>query len=76
MNDIIGNVAQELADHLDDLLDTEHGVTDYDGDGRSFPVTEVGDIVTGLGMANNAEEFVSFFAVVGGQRVQVTVSGA
>lgn len=74
MNDIIGNVAQELADHLDDLRDTEHGVTDYDGDGRSFPVTEVGDPEVDLGVANNAEGFVSFFTVVGGQRVRVTVS--
>jgi hypothetical protein len=70
MNDIIGNVAQELADHLDDLRDTEHGVTDYDGDARSFPVTEVGDAVLG------PHGSFSFFAVVNGHRVSVTVASA
>lgn len=72
MNDILGNVAQELADHLDDLRDTEHGVTDYDGDGRSFPVTEVGDAELCQGIPS--QPLVTFFAVVGGQRVRVTVS--
>lgn len=76
MNDIIGNVAQELADHLDDLRDTEHGVTDYDGDGRSFPVTEVGDAEVDRGLQTVFKPSVSFFAMVGGQRVRVTVANA
>lgn len=76
MNDIIGNVAQELADHLDDLRDTEHGVTDYDGDARSFPVTEVGDAEMDKGLATVFNPSVSFFAVVAGQRMRVTVSAA
>jgi hypothetical protein len=76
MNDIIGNVAQELADHLDDLRDTEHGVTDYDGDGRSFPVTEVGDAELDKGLGQIFAPSASFIAVVGGQRVRVTVANA
>lgn len=76
MNDIIGNVAQELADHLDDLRDTEHGVNDYDGDGRSFPVTEVTDAELDKGIETIFKSSVSFVAVVGGQRVRVTVANA
>jgi hypothetical protein len=76
MNDIIGNVAQELADHLDDLRDTEHGVTDYDGDGRSFPVTEVGDADIDKGLGRIFDPSVSFIAVVSGQRLRVRVSAA
>lgn len=76
MNDIIGNVAQELADHLDDLRDTGQGVPDFNGDCADFPVTEVGDPeydekVRGLGTSG-----VSFYAVVGGQRVKVMVTTA
>lgn len=76
MNDIIGNVAQELADHLDDLRDSEHGVTDYDGDGRSFPVTEVTDAELDRGFETLFRPSSSFIAVVGGQRLRVTVAGA
>jgi hypothetical protein len=76
MNDIIGNVAQELADHLDDLRGTEHGVTDYDGDGRSFPVTEVGDAEPDKGLSQVFAPSASFIAVVAGQRLRVTVVGA
>lgn len=76
MNDIIGNVAQELADHLDDLRDTEHGVTDYDGDGRSFPVTEVGDAELETRLRTFGGSGFSFMAVVGGQRVKVMVTNA
>jgi hypothetical protein len=75
VNDIIGNVAQELADHLDDLRETEHGVTDYDGDGRSFPVTEVGDSELDKGLATVFKPSASFTVVVAGQRLRVTVSG-
>lgn len=77
MNDIVGNVAQELADHLDDLRESSVGVGDQDDDGdREFPVTEVGDPeddekVRGLGTSG-----VSFYAVVGGQRVKVMVTAA
>jgi hypothetical protein len=76
MNDIIGNVAQELADHLDDLRDTEHGVTDYDGDGRSFPVTEVGDPKLETRQPPAGPSGVSLYAVVAGQRVKVMVGAA
>lgn len=74
MNDIIGNVAQELADHLDDLRDTGEGVTDYDEGDRSFPVTEVGDAEVVQRLRAFGGSAVAFVAVVGGQRVRVTVS--
>lgn len=74
MNDIIGNVAQELADYLDDLRDTGEGVTDYDEGDRSFPVTEVGDAEVDKGLATVFKPSCSFFAVVKGQRLRVTVA--
>jgi hypothetical protein len=67
MNDIIANVAQELADHLDDLRGTGEGVTNYN-EAEDHQVTDVGDAETDMN-----EGTVSFFAVVGGQRVLVTV---
>lgn len=77
MNDIIANVAQELADYLDDLRDTGEGVTNYNEDTglgaavEDHAVTEVGDAETDMN-----EGTVSFFAIVGGQRVLVTVGAA
>lgn len=73
MNDIIANVAQELADHLDDLRDTGENVPDHDGEDRSFPVSEVGDAEVQRG-SRSLGPSVGFFAVVSGRRVWVTVS--
>lgn len=75
MNDIIGNLAQELADHLEYLRGTEDGVTDHDGDARSFPITEVSDIELNKGLTTAPlAPAVTFFTTVAGQRMRVTVS--
>lgn len=74
MNDLMVNVAQELADHLDDLRHTEHGVTDYDGDERSFPINEVGDADLDKGLDTVFAPSASFIAIVNGQRLRVRVS--
>lgn len=76
MNDIIANVAQELADHLDELRDTGEGVPDFDGEDRSFPVTEVGDPELETRLRAFGGSVVNFHAVVGGQRVLVRVGPA
>jgi hypothetical protein len=76
MNDIIGNVAQELADHLDDLREGVEGVPDFGGEGDDFAVADVTDPELDKGLATVFSPSVSFFAVVGGQRVRVTVAAA
>lgn len=76
MNDIIGNVAQELADYLDDMRDTGQGVPDFNGDCADFPVTEVGDPEVETRLRAFGGSLISFYIVVGGQRVRVQVSAA
>jgi hypothetical protein len=77
MNDIIANLAQELADHLDDLRDSGGGVTNYSEDTGLGPavedheVTEVSDAETDMNL-----DSVLFYVVVDGQRVRVMVSAA
>jgi len=75
MNDIVGNVAQELADYLDDLRDTGVGVTNYDAEDADDLGGDVGHKITEVGDAelNPGTNTVSFFAVVGGKRMWVTV---
>jgi hypothetical protein len=74
MNDIIGNTAQELADHLDDLRDTGEGVPDFDGEDRTFPVTDVTDAEVDKGLGTIFAPSVSFLVTVAGQRLRVTVA--
>jgi hypothetical protein len=77
MKDVIGDTAQELADYLDDLRNTEGGVTKYNEDtDEEHPVTEVGDAEVDMGLATVFRPSVSFVATVGGKRLRVTVSGA
>lgn len=75
MKDIIGNVAQELADHLDDLRSSAIGVGDQDDDGdREFEITEVGDPELCQGIPG--EPLFTFVTTIGGQRLRVTVGEA
>lgn len=66
---LIGDVAQELADHLDDLRDMGEGVAAYsqeEGQGQ-HKVTNVTDAEDG------PHGSASFMATVGGKRLRVTV---
>lgn len=77
MKNVIGDTAQELADYLDDLMRTGSGVTEYDDpSGAEYPVTEVGDADMDKGLGTVFKPSASFIAVVGGQRVRVTVAAA
>ncbi len=78
MSDIIGDVAQELADYLDDLMGTGTGVTKFSEEtvDEEHPITEVGDAEPDKGLGTIFAPSVSFVAVIGGQRMRVTVAKA